>query len=101
VGARVSDSLVFDTGANFIWRTTSGREQARMDASGNLGLGTMSPGARLDVNGKVMATALEVKGPIMLSGKELQIMALPSPPAGVSTDAVRVGPDGKLYAVKS
>ena len=45
------DTGFYRPGANLLGLVTNGAERARIDASGNFGIGTASPGSKLDVKG--------------------------------------------------
>ena len=47
-----SDSMVF---------YTAGAERVRVDGSGNMGIGTSSPGAALEVNGTILTGSLSIQ----------------------------------------
>ena len=54
---------------------TSGSERARIDADGNMGIGTASPAYKLDVNGTANATTLSIGGTAITStAAELNIL---------------------------
>ena len=56
------------TSGQFIWRNTNSfTEQMRLTSTG-LGIGTSSPGAKLDVNGSTRATGLTLTGSGILAG---------------------------------
>lgn len=54
---------IFDPGANIFGISTSGAERVRVDASGNVGIGTISPGQKLSVVGTVESTSGGFKFP--------------------------------------
>ena len=51
------------SGANALRINTNASERMRIDATGNVGIGTMSPAAKLDVNGDMRAAYLAVSNP--------------------------------------
>ena len=48
---------MFSPAANTVAFATSGGERMRIDSSGNVGIGTTSPGAKLDVSGNILLSA--------------------------------------------
>lgn len=50
-----TDTGMFHPAANTIGFSTSGTERARIDAAGNLGVGTVSPAVKLDVAGQIFS----------------------------------------------
>jgi len=66
--------------------------------SGQVGIGTESPQAKLDVNGTIRATGLSINGPLSLQGNNLMITGLTAPPSGVGTVDLVVDPNtGRIY----
>lgn len=60
---------IYHPAAGSISLSTSGAERARIDSSGNFGIGTTTPAERLDVNGNARVTGdLVVDGKISSSG---------------------------------
>ena len=51
-------SNVYSPSANTIGIVTAGTERVRVDSSGNIGVGTSSPGCKLEVTGLIRATSL-------------------------------------------
>jgi hypothetical protein len=51
---------LYDTGADIRFQNSSGSSLLTMQANGNVGIGTNSPGYKLDVNGEINATAINV-----------------------------------------
>jgi hypothetical protein len=49
-------------GTNVIWFNTNGSERARIDSSGNVGIGTSSPLEKLSVSGSIKATDRAIAG---------------------------------------
>jgi hypothetical protein len=69
-----------------------------INPDGNVGIGTLRPAAKLDVNGIVKATGLSVSGAMTFNGQDTRIEALPIAPDGIETVDVVVDPKtGKLY----
>ena len=56
--AGAARSNVYSPSANTIGIVTSGTERVRVDSSGNIGVGTSSPGCKLEVTGLIRATSL-------------------------------------------
>jgi hypothetical protein len=73
------DFDIFNTGTGAVTFAANGSERARIDASGNVGIGTSSPGAKLDVNGSVNATTGTFSGLIKADSGTIQV----GPSAGV------------------
>jgi hypothetical protein len=59
---------IFSPAADTIAFTEGGTEVARFDSSANFGVGTSSPGAKLDVNGSIRGTGLTVNGSGIVGG---------------------------------
>ncbi|OFZ19331.1 MAG: hypothetical protein A2X94_00200 [Bdellovibrionales bacterium GWB1_55_8] len=60
------------TGNAFIWKTQTGgaapSEKMRISKDGNVGIGTTAPAAQLDVNGRIVASAITIAGGALSAG---------------------------------
>ena len=56
-GTDYKGRILYDNTSNFFTFATNSSERMRIDSSGNVGIGTSSPGAKLDVNGGVINRA--------------------------------------------
>lgn len=120
VGNSAQSNLRLGSHANYSWIQSHGNKPLELNPIGNtvaigsagninVGIGTSSPQARLDVNGSVRATSLTVSGALSvgaltIAGAGLKITGVPSAttaPAGGSTLKVLfVDPaTGSLYAL--
>jgi hypothetical protein len=64
IGVRIGSRIVTNGGAgNVVFATGSDTERMRIDSSGNVGIGTTAPGARLDVAGTVRFVDSSSAGP--------------------------------------
>ena len=55
-GGNANNRMLVDSGNNVISWNVNGSERMRIDSAGNVGIGTSSPGARLDVKGLVRSS---------------------------------------------
>ena len=93
-GVRISrlntGPLVFGQNDNVIYPGQSFTEQMRLDTSGNVGIGTINPTAKLDVNGAIRATSFSTNSQISRSSSVsagntpywIQVATLPISTAG-------------------
>jgi hypothetical protein len=56
------DGNAYIAGANIIFRDNTNAERMRITGAGNVGIGTASPAAKLDVNGTARVKVLEITG---------------------------------------
>ena len=72
-----------------------------VDYSGNVGIGTVGPGAKLEVAGTIKATGLAISGPLSFPGNELVLAGIPvarTAPEDADLETVLVDrKTGKLY----
>lgn len=68
---------LFNGGTNILGFSTAGTERMRVDASGNVGIGTTTPQAKLDVNG-YMRLAKNASQPVACSATNDGAIALTS-----------------------
>jgi hypothetical protein len=57
-----TDGNAYIAGANIIFRDNTNAERMRITGAGNVGIGTASPAAKLDVNGTARVKVLEITG---------------------------------------
>lgn len=55
-----NNTIGFDATSNYVFLLTNNTERMRIDSSGNVGIGTSSPGYQLDVSATSSATALRI-----------------------------------------
>ena len=72
-----------------------------MTPSGNVGIGTVGPGAKLEVAGTIKATGLAISGPLSSPGNEVVLLGIPTArtaPEDADLETVLVDrKTGKLY----
>jgi len=72
---------VVDTGSDGQFKvTTEGTEQLIIDSSGKVGIGTISPSSKLQVNGTVTATAFSGNGAALTNLPLSSLNSLPALP---------------------
>jgi microcystin-dependent protein len=76
---------------------TDGGERLRIASTGNVGIGTTSPAERLDVNGTVRATGLNLNG-TAVTATAAQINEGLAPPGSVIFHSANTAPTGYLKA---
>ncbi len=94
--ARSGEATTFEIGTS-----DNTDDHIALMASGNVGIGTTTPGAKLDVAGTIRATGLDISGSLSLPGSDLTILNLPdartSPPGSDLETVVVDKATGKLY----
>jgi hypothetical protein len=90
-------SIIAQFGGSQLALGAAATEYVRINASGNVGIGTVSPGVRLDVNGTVRATGLNVTtATATIDGISIGYRSIPR---STTTTTAAVGDVGKCIAV--
>jgi len=73
-GGFVTNSISLSGYNGIAMYTGAGVERARIDSSGNVGIGTASPAAKLDVAGTINSTGLAVTGSVSDTAGDVRIL---------------------------